>query len=357
MLSVTGISYSVLTNQRLYLVIGDPNREALDPDKLAKGVVPYVRNNTSRTAVHPIYDFFVRYVRKLHSDKYIKSTLKNNRGQSFLDLIGPSDVAFVITLLKNSIDVWRHDPHKVAVTDGETVEEVEATAPGASDPKPLYTRGQRVKRTFGKTAWSAEGMEYYKATLETWKKMFDRRSSFYAVLSGGWDEWLDSSANVLNTNGWTRKDLQSLLRTIPEGSSWQDEEQEEEQAAEVKEMSYESEDEGGPLIGFGQVMEGTSSRGHSKNAESEEYTTNNGDMDDCNNMGLGKAQKSSTHQEDSGNDDDLEGGDEIEEEEARKEDDNDEEHTVIVNEKKRRSQKDVKQPPLTTRGGAKRAKN
>jgi hypothetical protein len=344
----------------LHLVIGDPNKEALDPDKLAKGVVPYIKNNVDKAALYPIYDFFVRYVRKLHSDKYIKSTLKNNRGQSFLELIGPSDVAYVITLLKNSIEVWKHEPpSKVAETDGETVEEVEAAAPGTSAvPKPLYTRGAHVKRTFGKTAWSDEGMEYYKATLETWKKMFDRRSTFFNVLSSGWDEWLETSARVLNPNGWTRKDLQSLLRTIPEGSSWKDGERAEGKAAKITEISYESEDEGGPLIGFGQVVGGTS-RGHSESVElEEEYATNNDDMDDNNNMGLGKA--STTHQEDSGNDDDHE-DDGNEEEDAREDDPaSDEEHPVIDITRKRRSQKDKsppsKQPPSKKPRGAKRAK-
>ncbi len=115
------------------------------------------------------------------------------------------------------------------------------------------------------------------------------------VLSSGWDEWLETSAHDLNPNGWTRKDLQSLLRTVPEGSSWKDEEQAEDKAAKVTEISNESEDEGGPLIGFGQVM----SRGDSEDVERGEYTTNTDDMDNYNNMGLGKAQKSNTHQEDS----------------------------------------------------------
>ncbi len=127
----------------------------------------------------------------------------------------------------------------------------------------------------------------------------------------------------------------------------------------MTEISNESEDDGRPIIGFGQVMEGTS-RGHSENAEQEEYATNNDDMDDCNNMGLGKAQKRSTHQEDSGNDDDLEGVDENEEQDAMEEDDSDEEHAVIDDTRKRRSQKDKsppsKQPPSVTTRGAKRAK-
>ncbi len=80
-----------------------------------------------------------------------------------------------------------------------------------------------------------------------------------------------------------------MLRTVPDGSSWKVEEQAEDKSAKVTEISYESEDEGGPQTGFGQVM----SRGDSKNVERGEYTTNNDDMDiyNNNNMDLGKTQE------------------------------------------------------------------
>jgi hypothetical protein len=39
--------------------------------------------------------FLGKYVRKTHSDSEIKWELKNNKGMSFLDLITPSDIAFV----------------------------------------------------------------------------------------------------------------------------------------------------------------------------------------------------------------------------------------------------------------------
>jgi len=46
--------------------------------------------------------FLAKYVRKMHSDSEIKRELKNNKGMSFLDLITPSDIAFVICVVKNA---------------------------------------------------------------------------------------------------------------------------------------------------------------------------------------------------------------------------------------------------------------
>ncbi len=52
-----------------------------------------------------MYKFFARYVRKVYSDSDIKTDLKNNEGLSFVDKITPSDIAFVISVLKNGHDV------------------------------------------------------------------------------------------------------------------------------------------------------------------------------------------------------------------------------------------------------------
>ena len=237
-----------------FILLDDPNRATLDPDKLAKGVIPFIREHRhSRTACRPLYDFFVRYVRKLHSDQYLKTTLKNNPGKSFLDVIGPSDVAYVIALLKNSAEVWKYE-----WGEEDNTEDIAATAEQDTQkktaPKPLFTRGEKVKRKFGRTAWSEEGMEYYKNTLAVWKKMFDRRQAFYDVMSGDWDDWLTEEATVMNPKGWTRKDLQSLLQTRLEREEDNSLKQEKSKHAEE---DYYSEDEGGPMIGFGiEVQEG-----------------------------------------------------------------------------------------------------
>ncbi len=53
-----------------------------------------------------MYGFFARYVRKVYSDSDIKTDLKNNEGLSFIDKITPSDIAFVISVLKNGRNMW-----------------------------------------------------------------------------------------------------------------------------------------------------------------------------------------------------------------------------------------------------------
>jgi hypothetical protein len=51
-----------------------------------------------------VYEFFARYVRKVYLDSNIKTDLKNNEGLSFVDRITPSDIAFVISVLK--MEIW-----------------------------------------------------------------------------------------------------------------------------------------------------------------------------------------------------------------------------------------------------------
>ena len=53
-----------------------------------------------------MYKFFARYVRKVYSDSDIKTYLKNNEGLSFIDKITPSDIAFVISVIKNGPNMW-----------------------------------------------------------------------------------------------------------------------------------------------------------------------------------------------------------------------------------------------------------
>ena len=157
-----------------------------------------------------------------------------------MEIIGPSDVAYVISLLKNSIDVWRHDINPQA----------------GRRPKPLYTNGENMKRECGKTAWNDDGVQYYENALKKWKRVYKQKESF-SMLLGGWKEWLRDVASNVNPAGWTRKDLSRLLATREEG----------EMGLEVmsgggsgdeldREVGYDSEDDGAPMIGPGGVRRG-----------------------------------------------------------------------------------------------------
>ena len=82
---------------------------------------------------------------------------------SFLDMIGASDMAYIICLIKNSIEVWKYDPSDTTKTM----------------PKPLFTRGESKKRAFGKTTMSDDGMKYFKKGISNWKMAFNDRGELY----------------------------------------------------------------------------------------------------------------------------------------------------------------------------------
>ncbi len=83
-------------------IIGDDNRGSVDPDMLKEGMKNYM-NSIARVY---LYEFIARYVRKFHPDSLITRDLSENVGVSFINMITPSDIAYVICLKKNGKDMW-----------------------------------------------------------------------------------------------------------------------------------------------------------------------------------------------------------------------------------------------------------
>ncbi len=74
----------------------------------------------------------------------------------WFQLITPSDIAFVISLMKNGMPVWKR---KAVLFESDDLRKTKA--------KPLFTSGEGQKRTFGKTTWSKEGLKYYQKVEAT----------------------------------------------------------------------------------------------------------------------------------------------------------------------------------------------
>jgi hypothetical protein len=102
---INRVELTMYFNQSFVLKSGAPNREEINPDKLAK--VDIV--NADGDFKDSLFDFFVRYVRKVHSDDFIRKGLKLGQGTSFLDFVGPNNIAYVIAVFKNSKDMWDQD--------------------------------------------------------------------------------------------------------------------------------------------------------------------------------------------------------------------------------------------------------
>jgi hypothetical protein len=78
----------------------DKNRVKIDPDKLRNGLDHYASSSDKAE----LYKFLARYVRKVYPDTDIKNDLK--KILTFIDRITPSDIAFVISILRNGRNVW-----------------------------------------------------------------------------------------------------------------------------------------------------------------------------------------------------------------------------------------------------------
>jgi hypothetical protein len=140
-----------MTNNLFFLLTGDPGRETLDPDLLEE----MVKIEQSSNLLNQIFNLITRYVQKVHSDEYICKVLMGyNAGRSFLNIIKPSDIAYIVSIIKNSKGMWDQDIQMREL--GE-----EAKENPEKKFKPLFTSGSGQKRTQGKSLWNLEGMKYF----------------------------------------------------------------------------------------------------------------------------------------------------------------------------------------------------
>jgi hypothetical protein len=104
-----------------------------------------------------LMDFLSCYVRNVHADRYFRKLLLNNLGCTYLDIITPSDIAYIISVIKNSAHLWlqkRGDACGKMEMENVTL-------------KPLFTVGQKKKRTFGVTTWNKLVIEYGTIPMHT----------------------------------------------------------------------------------------------------------------------------------------------------------------------------------------------
>ncbi len=152
---INQVELTMYFNQSFVLKTCAPNREEINPDKLAK--VDIVR--ADRDFKDSLFDFSVRHVRKVHSDDFICKSLKLSQGMSFLDFIGPKNIAYVIAVFKNSKDMWDQDIQ---------IQELWPAAMGNPKKKlkPIFTSGGGQKHVQGKSLWNKEGMRYFRSAEE-----------------------------------------------------------------------------------------------------------------------------------------------------------------------------------------------
>jgi hypothetical protein len=218
---------------------GDPNRENINPDKLGTLDI----TGADEADNHGLFDFFARYVRKVHSDEFIRKALKLSKGTSFIDVIGPNDIAYVIAVFKNSQEMWDQDIR---------MRESGKDAMGNPEKKisPNFTTGCGQKRAKGKTLWNKEGVRYFRNAEKKWRNIYDSKEDM-KVLYNGWEEWIVSKGKDIAVGDGSKKTFHYIM------GSWYDEE-----TPEYKEKIDESEDDDS----FGNDGGYSSDRGRSRHS-------------------------------------------------------------------------------------------
>jgi len=120
------------------MTTGDPNKNQIDPDALGSMDVLQAKD----ADIDSMLDFIARYVRKVHTDKYIRSSMRTMPGHMFLEFIGPSNIAYLLAVFKNGQVVWD--------------QEIKMKAGGEQEKKlrPLFSTGDGKKREVGKSLWN-----------------------------------------------------------------------------------------------------------------------------------------------------------------------------------------------------------
>ena len=153
-----------------------------------------------------MYSFLAKYVRKTHSDCEIKQELKNNEGMSFVDMITPSniDIAFVISVIKNSREVW-DQMRRMMSWQTEVHGEREKM-------RPLFTEGMGKKKQQSRSLWSDEEKKFYKHAERRWKELYKNESAMKDMY-GGFENWLNKyGRNIIMAKNST-KSVHSVIST------------------------------------------------------------------------------------------------------------------------------------------------
>ena len=173
-------------------------RAIVIPDDYCTGVM-FFHNHRQ---MDELMEFLASFVRLVHADRYYKNLLIKNRGSLFLDIITASDIAYAVSLIKNSDSYWL----KMQNDDGEVIQ-------------PLYTSGKGIKRVYGVTTWKSSGKKYYREVLGAWKSAFKMNHGDFKVLHKYWDKWIastDGGRKFLLDSGNTKKTAFSVLVTRSE---------------------------------------------------------------------------------------------------------------------------------------------
>ena len=167
-----------------------------DPDMLAGGPGAFLGDTNDESALEPVCRFLGKYVKYLHGENTIKKYVDTHKGNTFLNMLTPSDVAYSIGLIKNNQDVWK-EQYEVTKMSKETQDKYKDKndTDFVYKNKPLYTKGSGQKRQFGKVMWADEGTLFMRGAKDVWLKAF-KNDEVKILLQRAWEKYSEANNDV-----------------------------------------------------------------------------------------------------------------------------------------------------------------
>jgi hypothetical protein len=147
----------------------------------------------------------------VHSDEFIRKCLHYAPERSYLDVIGPGDIAYIVSIIKNSNDIWDQDLR---------MQELGAQAISSQEKRliPLFTSRSGQKRTQGKSLWNLEGMKYFLRAETKWRQIYDSKKDM-RVLYNGWERWITTTGSDIKIGDGSKKTFKTIMEIQRKGRS------------------------------------------------------------------------------------------------------------------------------------------
>ena len=115
----------------IYIFTGD--NKLVEPGPLSEGFARYDASEME----HYVFEFLLNYVRRVKSDMEWKKLLKQNPEKPFLMFVTPSDIAFILSLIKNGMKMWDQ-----RLKDKKTIRQRERAKRSRYSPREKDRRGK-----------------------------------------------------------------------------------------------------------------------------------------------------------------------------------------------------------------------
>jgi hypothetical protein len=173
---------------------------------LSEGFTRYAECNMENY----VFEFFLKYVRRMRSDLNWSKFLKKNPKKPFVLFVTPSDIVYVLALIKTGMAMMWDQARRLQ----------ENPTHGEKKAVPLFTKGENLKRESDKTVWIKDGLNYYYHTAEkNWKQVYNDKDEFLD-LCNKWEQWEPEDKSWKNSirTYWREEEVEK--NDIREASFW-----------------------------------------------------------------------------------------------------------------------------------------